>query len=293
MHGDGSLNLAPIGDYAQHLVANGVAGVFVAGTSGEGQSLSREERMALAEAWAKNPRRGKLELIIHVGHNSQSEAERLAAHAASIGADAITMHAPTWYSRQTLGDLIEFCASVAAAAPALRFYLYDIPVITGLHLSAAEFLRQASSRIPTLAGLKFTNVDCATGLECIHLQNGKFDVLWGYDETLLAGAALGASGAVGTTYNFAAPIYQRMLEAADAGDWPTARAEQARAIALVRICAHYSPLAAFKFAMSLAGIDCGPVRAPVANLSNDDKRHLRAQLLEGEFITSKPQPVAQ
>jgi N-acetylneuraminate lyase len=283
MHGDGSLNLACIGDYARHLVDLGVGGVFVAGSTGEGQSLAVEERIAVAESWARVSRGFQLEMIVHVGHNSQADAIRLAAHAQSIGADAIAMHAATWYKLQSLADLIEFCVPVAAAAPKLRFYLYDIPSITGVQLSSAEFLAQARPRIATLAGLKYTNIDLVTAQECIQMNNGEFDILWGCDDILLPAVALGVSGAVGTTYNFAAPLYRRMLDAAEAGDWRTARAEQARSIAMIRICQKYGGLAAFKFVMSLAGIDCGPARPPVGNVSDEDKRQLRKELVEGRF----------
>jgi N-acetylneuraminate lyase len=286
MHGDGSLNLSRIGDYAQHLVASRVGGVFVCGTTGEGQSLTVEERIAVAESWARECRQSKLELIIHVGHNSQADAARLAAHAQSIGADAIAMHAPTWYHRQALGDLIEFCVPVAAAAPKLRFYLHDIPLITGVQLSSAEFLTHARGRIATLAGLKFTNVDLVTVQECIQMRSGEFDILWGCDEILLPAVALGVSGAVGTTYNFSAPLYWRMLEAAEAGDWQTARAEQARSVAMVRVCQRFSGIAAFKFIMSLAGVDCGPVRPPVSNLTDDHKRQLRAEFVDSQVIST-------
>jgi N-acetylneuraminate lyase len=285
MNADGSLNLARVADYARHLVASGVRGVFVGGTSGEGQSLTVEERLALVETWARDSQRPKLELFIHVGHNSQADVARLAAHAQSIGADSIAMHAPTWFKGQSLDGLIEFCVVVAAAAPSLPFYLYDIPKITGVQLSSAEFLKQAKRRIPTLAGLKYTNPDCVTAQECIQLNNGEFDILWGSDEALLAGVALGASGAVGSTYNFAAPLYLRMLAAVDAGDWQTARSEQAKSIAMVRIFEKFNTLAALKYGMAIVGVDCGPLRPPVGNLSDADKHRLRTELVEGQFIT--------
>jgi N-acetylneuraminate lyase len=123
-----------------------------------------------------------------------------------------------------------------------------------------------------------------TAQECIRLDNGKFDVLWGTDESLLAGAALGAAGAVGTLYNFAAQRFLNMLNVAEKGDWQTARQEQARVIALVRLCQQSTPLAALKFIMSLIEIDCGPTRPPVANLSDADKSQLRAALLDGQYF---------
>src|SRR5438067_649712 len=83
-------------------------------------------------------------------------------------------------------------------------------------------------RIPNLAGLKFTNSDLATFQRLLRLRDGRFDVVWGFDEYLLAALALGAEGAVGSTYNFAAPLYHRIIAALAKGDLAAARAEQFR-----------------------------------------------------------------
>ena len=284
MHADGALNLAVVADQARHLAASGVSGVFVGGTSGEGQSLAVEERTELAEAWAGDAQRARLELIVHVGHNCQGDAMRLARHAQEVAADKIAMHAATWFKGQTVEDLVDFCTPIAAAAPDLPFYLYDMPKITGVQASAAEFLSRAARRIPTLAGVKYTNPDCVTVQECIQLNGGAFDVLWGCDEALLVGVALGASGAVGSTYNFAAPLYLRILAAVAADDWELARAEQARSVAMVRVFEQFSTLAALKFAMSVVGVDCGPVRSPVRKLTPEDQRRLRGELDKMNFL---------
>lgn len=285
MHADGSLNLAVVRDQAEHLVASGVRGVFVGGTSGEGQSLTIEERMFLTETWARDPLRASLELFVHVGHNCQDDAMRLAGHALSVEADVIALHAPTWFKDQSLANLIQFCSSVASAAPSLPFYLYDMPKITGVRVSSAEFLASAKQIIPNLAGIKYTNPDCVTVQECIQSNNGAYDILWGCDEALLAGIALGASGAVGSTYNFAAPLYLRIIDAVESEEWEKAREEQARAVAMVRIFEQFSTLAALKFAMNIVGVDCGPVRPPVGNLSATDQRRLRSDLERIQFLS--------
>jgi N-acetylneuraminate lyase len=285
MHADGSLNLSVVTSQMRHLVDVGVRGAFIGGTTGEGQSLTIDERMSLADAWARDEVRPKLELFVHIGHNCQDDAIRLARHAQSVDADAIALHAPTWFKQPSLAQLIDFCTPIAAAAPSLPFYLYDIPKITGVNLSSAKFLAAAKQTIPTLAGLKYTNLDCITLQECIQSENGNYDVLWGCDEALLVGIAFGAAGAVGSTYNFAAPLYLRIMEAVESDDWQLARAEQARAVAMVRVFEQFSTLAALKFAMSLVGVDCGPVRAPIGNLTAGDQRQLRTQLEQLRFTS--------
>jgi N-acetylneuraminate lyase len=288
---NGSLHLGLVPDQAQYLIDSGVRGVFVGGTSGEGQSLTIKERIALVDKWAADDARSKLELFIHVGHNCQDDAVRLSGHALSVEADAIAMHAPTSHKQLTVDELVDFCAPIAAAASALPFYLYDMPRVTGVNISSARFLAAAKKTIPNLAGIKYTNTDVVTLQECIQLDNGGYDILWGCDEALLVGVALGASGAVGSTYNFAAPLYQRILAAVEAGNWQVARSEQALALAMIRIFEKFSTLAAIKYGMKLIGVDCGPVRPPLGNLSAADERRLRAELEHigfAEKITAIP-----
>ena len=93
--------------------------------------------------------------------------------------------------------------------------------MTGVAIPTAQFLERAAKSIPTLHGVKFTNNDLMTLQECLAL--GEFDIVFGYDELLLAGLALGVKGAVGSTYNFAAPLYRRLIDDFGRGDFAAAR----------------------------------------------------------------------
>src|SRR5205823_2718 len=129
-----------------------------------------------------------------------------------------------------------------------------------------------------LAGLKFTNPDLMAFQRLLRVRGGQFDVLWGTDEYLLAALALGGRGAVGSTYNFAAPVYHRLTAAFDAGDLPAARAEQYRAVELIGLLFEHGFLAAAKEAMRVRGVDLGPVRLPNANLTPERAASLRRGL---------------
>lgn len=146
------------------------------------------------------------------------------------------------------------------------------------------FLAEAQQRIPTLRGLKFTNSDLAQFLACVRQGNGMFDILYGNDESLLAGLVLGARGAVGSTYNFAAPIYHRLIQAFNEGDFEAARIEQARSVDMVRILASYGFLAAAKSVMAMIGVDCGQVRVPLQALTKEQTAKLRAELQDVGFF---------
>ena len=283
-HPDGSLNLAIVERQAQHLLATGVKTAFIGGTTGESQSLSVEERLALATRWAEVIRGSALRLIVHVGSNCLADARTLAAHAQTINATAISAFAPSYFKPKSLDLLIACCADIAAAAPALPFYYYDIPSMTGVAFPMSEFLATAPARIPTLTGIKFTNADLMAYQPCLAAADGRFDIPFGSDEFLLAALSLGATSAVGSTYNFAAPIYHRLLAAFAKGDLPAARVEQYRSVELVALLARFGYMPAAKTVMSFLGVDVGPARLPHGNLTSEQRDELRRALDEIGFF---------
>ena len=277
MRADGSVNLDMIETYAHTLAANGVAGAFPCGTTGESLSLAVEERMAVAGRWQAVAPDG-LAVIVHVGHNCLADAKALAAHAQKIGARAIGAMGPCFFKPGSVDDLVAWCTELAAAAPGLPFYYYHIPSMTGVQFPMVEFLRKGGERIPTLAGIKYTWEDMLDFGRCLTLDGGRFNMLFGRDEALLAGLALGATGAVGSSYNYAAPLYVRLIKAFNAGDMAAAREAQARSRQMIAtVIAHgYAPSA--KALMKLVGVDCGPVRLPMRPLPDDELDQLRAEL---------------
>jgi len=284
-HADGSLNLPIVEQLAEHFSATGIAGVFVSGTTGESLSLTVPERLDLAKRWIDVCRESEIDVIVQVGHNCVEDSRQMAAHAQTEGADAIATMAPSFLKPANVDDLIACCSPVAQAAADLPFYLYDIPVMTNVRLPMAEFLTKAKEQIPNLKGLKFTNPDLVQLQECLHLggdnaEYGEFEILFGCDEILLAGAMFGCPGAVGSTYNFAAGHYRSMIDAFEAGDLRTAQNGQHEAVRMIRTLQKYSFLPAAKAVMSFIGIDCGPTRAPISNLSAAQKSLLRAELQE-------------
>lgn len=274
---DGSVNLPMIEKQAASLVTNDVTGAFVCGTTGEGPSLTTAERMLVAERW-QSVCGEKLRVIVHVGHTSIRDSCALAADAQRIGAAGVGCLAPFFYKPSNVADLVGFCAEVAAAAPALPFYYYQIPSMTGVSIPAADYLRAATDRIPNLAGVKFTFENLMDYAECIRLEHGRYDILFGRDEILLAGLSLGARGAIGTTYNFAAPVYHRVLSSFAKGDLATAQAEQGRANAMISLLLRFGGLPAGKAVMKMIGLDCGPVRLPLRTLTEPEEKRLREEL---------------
>lgn len=267
MHEDGSIAPEKIRDQAAILARQGAIGVFVNGSTGEGVSLTMEERRVLAEEWSRQASRHRLKLVVHVGHTSQLEARALAEHAASIGADAVSAMAPFYFRPGNPGTLVEWLEPVAQSCASIPFYFYDIPSMTGVRVDMPGFVKIASERIPNFRGIKYTSDDLVSLQELLNFRGGALDILFGTDECLLAALALGVRGAVGSSYNFASELYLEILEAFGSGDMTRARERQFLSVRLIRTIARYGYLPAAKRLMRLRGCDCGPVRSPLENLA--------------------------
>jgi len=265
---------------AEYLYRTGISAVFIAGTTGECHSLTLAERRALADAWAVAAAGSPLRVIVHVGANCLEDARDLARQAQGLGAFAIAAAAPNYFKPGTPRVLADCCRVVADAAPDVPFYFYDIPSFSGVHISMPDFLDVAADRVPTLAGIKFSNPDLMSFQRCLRAGGGRFEILWGIDEYLLGALALGARGAVGSSYNFAAALYHRMVEAFGKSNFESAREEQYRSVRLIQILAEAGYMAAAKAVMGMLGVPVGPPRLPNTRLDSSREQALRDALEE-------------
>lgn len=288
-HSDGSLNLGMVEKQAAQLVADGVSHAFIGGTTGESASLTVDERLQLAARWMDVVDGSPLKVVVHVGANCLSDAAVLAAQAEGLGAAAVSALAPSYFKPRDVAALVGSVAQIAAAAPGLPFYYYEIPTMTGVAVSPSQFLESAAERIPNLAGLKFTSSNLMEYQLCCAHAGGAFDVPFGFDEMLLAALVFGARGAVGSTYNFAAPIYLHLIAAFERGDFETARMEQLRTVRFIQRLASVGYMAAAKAVMGMRGIDVGPPRLPNSALTLEAITALRTDLeAMGFFEWIKP-----
>lgn len=289
---DGSLNLAVIPAYAQLLRKNGVSAAFVCGTTGEGLSLTQAERMQVAEAWMKHAD-AKLRVIVHVGHNCLADAQELTRHAAKIGASAAAAFSPCFFKPRDNDELFDWCRELAAAAPALPFYYYNIPSMTGVNFKVAPLLAKAADQIPNFVGVKYTYEDLEDYQECVNFAGGRYDVLFGRDEKLMEGWAHHALGAVGSTYSYAAPLYLQLIEHLKAGRTAEARKLQDKAIAMIAACASVGVThqSATKSMMAWHGVDCGPMRLPVRTITAAQSAELRRKLEAIDYFSTACVPV--
>jgi N-acetylneuraminate lyase len=274
---DGRINLEIIPAYVDKLVADGLTGIFVCGSNGEGPNMTIEERMLVATDF-KNATNGRLKLWVHVGHTSIEESRRLAIHAQEIGADAISSVAAFYFKPTSVGNLVKAMSEIAEVVPQMPFYYYHIPHLTGVSMDMIEFLKQSESRIPNLAGIKYTATTLWEYQLCLNYAKGKYDILYGLDEMLLPALSVGGRGAIGSTYTFAAPLYNDIYNTFRNGDLERARTKMLYMVEMIKVLLAFPPIPAQKAIMKRIGFDLGSCRQPLPTLSRDEERLLYNKL---------------
>jgi N-acetylneuraminate lyase len=272
----GAVNLGMIKKQAALLIKHGVIGAYVCGTTGEGVSCSVAERKAVLEEWVAQAS-GRLFLIAHVGALSLGDARELGAHAQRTGADATAAVPANFFKPGTVETLAEYVGAIASAAPDLPCYYYHT-TMSGVNLSMPNFLEAADGRVPNLAGLKFNSPDLYEFQNCVRACGGRYDIIWGVDESYAGAIVLGARAAIGSTYNYAAPIYHGIRKDVEKGDFEAARAGMAKVCRIVDILFRYGGVAAGKAMMAVHGIEAGDVRLPLKALTAAEKRAIAAEL---------------
>ncbi|OQV15202.1 N-acetylneuraminate lyase [Hypsibius exemplaris] len=280
MKENGDINPDVVPAYVDHLLRSGIVGIFVHGSKGEGLSMTVAERKLMAETWLAASK-GKLKTIIHVGAIALRDAQELAAHAESNGADAIAAIPSYYFAPRTPVELATSLQSVAAAAPNTPFLYYHNPAITHIQMDMSVFLTIAKTHIPTLCGMKYTGSDLSGASRCLLDHGLEFEIMWGPEDVLLGALALGMKSFIGSCYSFAAPIANRIIKAAEAGDFEAARSEQKKLKKLKDLAERFGdPVSTFKALTVIVGVPVGPTRAPLRALNAKEMQRFQSTLQE-------------
>lgn len=275
----GEVNYQPIADYARLLIANGLQGVFINGSSGEGYMLTEDERRKLAEKWVEAAPAG-FKVIVHVGSTCVKMSRNLAAHAQEIGAWGIGAMASPFPKAGRIEELVKYCEEIACGAPALPFYFYHIPALSGVFLPMLPFLEAVDGRIPNFAGIKYTFESLYEYNQCRLYKDGKYDMLHGQDETILPCLAMGgAQGGIGGTTNYNGRVLTGILDAWEKGDLERARELQNFAQEVINvICRYRGNIVGGKRIMKLIGLDLGKNRTPFQNMTDAEEAAMKKEL---------------
>ncbi|MDO5348637.1 MAG: dihydrodipicolinate synthase family protein [Lachnospiraceae bacterium] len=254
---------------AEHLLKKGVKGVYVGGSSGECIYQSKEERKEILEA-VMEVAKGKMTVIAHVACNNTADSCELAAHAESLGVDAVASIPPIYFHLPEHA-IAQYWNDISAAAPNTDFVIYNIPQLAGVALTMPLFHEMLKN--PRVAAVKNSSMP-VQDIQMFKMDGGEgFVVFNGPDEQLVSGLAMGADGGIGGTYGVMPELYIKMFDLCRAGDFAAAREIQFAADAIIyAMCSCKGNLyAVMKEIIKIReGLDIGSVRKPMPALVLED-----------------------
>ncbi|MGI9139205.1 MAG: dihydrodipicolinate synthase family protein [Sediminibacterium sp.] len=284
LYEDGSINISIIPSYYKLLKHNGVKGAFICGSTGEGTSLTMDEKKHISKAWAEAIKGDtEFKVTLFLGGTCLSDCKQLAIYANEVGLSAISLSAPFYFKPANAEVLAECCREVASVVPNMPFYYYHIPVLTGVNFPMINLLEAIGDTISNFAGIKYTHEDFMDFLSCQNYKNGKYEMLWGRDENMLSALVLGTKGFIGSTFNYAAPLYHDLINAFKKGELQKANELQQLSIDMIRLLGKYGGIGVGKFYMKEIGLDCGEFRLPIQKMSQKSMEAFRKDVEKLKF----------
>ncbi|KAI4480549.1 hypothetical protein M0804_010102 [Polistes exclamans] len=265
---DGHLNLSVIPAYANYLHENGIKGVLVNGTTGEGMSMNIEERKEVAEAWSKAVTSTNQYLMIQVGGSNLPDVIHLAKHAQTIGADSILVLPELYFKPDCQLNLRNYLKTIAQEVPDMPMLYYHIPLYTNVTLDIGSFLDFIGNEIPSLVGVKFTHTDLVQASHILNARNGMFKIFLGCDQLISSGCVLGIDSFIVTSINLFPKHISKLVHANEFSDLPDIRKMQEKIISAIDAITTFGDwIQSMKIAMQIISpIDVGPPRLPLLPL---------------------------
>ena len=263
---EGKINAEAVRKLTRWFIQKGVKGLYVGGSSGECIYQSKEERKLVLENVMAEAR-GKLTVIAHIACNNTADSQELAAHAESLGVDAIAAIPPIYFKLPPYA-IAKYWNDMSAAAPNTDFIIYNIPQLAGVSLTVP--LLKEMLKNPRVIGVKNSSMP----VQDIQMWRDEGAIVFnGPDEQLISGMVMGATGGIGGTYGAMPELYVKMFDLVKAGDLATALEIQNDCCRIIyKLCSgHGNMYGMIKEALRKMGCpDCGSVRAPLAELIESD-----------------------
>ncbi len=279
----GRIHAYALRELVEWYVAAGCHGLWVAGGTGEGVALSRDERAELAEQ-IHAAVAGRLTLVFHVGAATTDDAIHAAKRCQQLGVDAICSVPPFFYGKSD-DETVEYFRRLGDATDR-PLLLYNLPDATGRPLSAPLVARIAEA-VPTVVGMKHSGVNLDLLVEVQRLRPD-LKLLVGRGELMLAGLVLGAQGVVCASVCLAPERFVAVYEAFRNGDLAASMAAQQQASRVKEIYSRFPVIGSTKWLNAKQiGLECGAPRSPLAAISAEEEAALlslaeRLSVLDGE-----------
>ena len=263
---EGNISPEAVRELTRWFIQKGVKGLYVGGSSGECIYQGKEERKLVLENVMAEAK-GKLTIIAHVACNNTADSQELAAHAESLGVDAIASIPPIYFHLPPYA-IAKYWNDISAAAPNTDFIIYNIPQLAGVSLTVPLLKKMLEN--PRCIGVKNSSMPT----QDIQMWRDEGAIVFnGPDEQLISGLVMGATGGIGGTYGVMPELYLELYRCVKSGDLAKALDIQNDCCRIIyKMCsAHGNMYAVIKEILrKLGGPDCGSVRAPLAELVEND-----------------------
>lgn len=266
---NGEVSVKAVRELTRYFIDKGVKGVYVGGSSGECIYLSKEERKQTLEAVMEEAK-GKLTVIAHVACNNTADSMELAAHAQSLGVDAIASIPPIYFHLPEHA-IAQYWNDISSAAPDTDFIIYNIPQLAGVSLTVS--LLREMLKNPRVIGVKNSSMP-VQDIQLFQSAGGpEFLVFNGPDEQYISGRIMGAVGGIGGTYAVMPELFieaERLFQSGET-DKAARLQYQINDIIYTMCSAKGNMYAVAKEVLKSRGLNCGSVRKPLAGLTAEDK----------------------
>lgn len=266
---DNSINREAMLTLMRRNIEEGAKGLFIGGSSAECFLLTPEERKRTYEIASEL--KGQTNLIAHVGAISTDQAIDYAKYARELGFDAIAATPPFYYGFDSR-SVCQYYYDIYEAV-GMPLIIYNFPGNTGKEFNLADPNYRQLFRSPAIMGVKHTN-QIVYQLERIRNLNPELVIFNGYDETMVAGLALGADGSIGSTFNFMLPHYKLIFDTFRGGDTAKALEMQVKANNIMEALCSVGLSPAIKYVLRTQGIAAGEARRPFLPLTEEQKKYI-------------------
>ncbi len=268
---NGAISPERVRELTEHLIQKGVTGLYVGGSSGECIYQSVAERKLVLEN-VMEIAKGRIVIIAHVACNNTADSMELAAHAESLGVDAIAAIPPIYFHLPPHG-IAQYWNDISSAAPNTDFIIYNIPQLAGVGLNGA--LLREMLKNPRVIGVKNSSMP----VQDIEMWRDEGAIVFnGPDEQLASGLVAGAVGGIGGTYAVMPELYLRIFQLVSEGRIGEAREIQDECCHVIyELCScHGNMYAVIKAVLrELGAPDVGGVRRPLSDIVPEDMPTVR------------------
>lgn len=269
----GGLDGKAVTALVQNAKEQGLDGLYVGGSTGEGILLSPEMRAEMFKAVA-DAANGSMKLIAQVGAIEVAQAENIAVAAAKAGFNEVSSTPPIYF-KHSYAEIKQFYKDLQSAC-GLPMVLYNIPALTGVSLPNRLFF-ELSAEI-NISGIKYTSPDIIQLVGLLDGLNDSVPVYYGVDEMLLAGLSVGCHGGIGSTYNILGREYRKLAEYLVAGNLSAAAKMQAKANRFIDVLVSMQMPTALKACLEIRGVMSGRPVKPFHAISKEDMLRLEKAL---------------